>query len=185
MKAGIISFIIIVLCSFFTPALTSAQETTARSSASFADILQAQKEDDRSVVLKKYLENHNSPMAGNAEDFVIQADINNIPWDLLVAIAGTESTFGQHEPTSSCYNGWGYGVYGTNVLCFPSYTEAIKTISRALRNVYIDKFGAQDVYGIGKYYAASPTWGDHTTFFMHEIESFRATYEGNALPISL
>jgi hypothetical protein len=183
MKAGIISLLIFTLCSLF-PSLSFAQEIS-HSSASFADIVQAQQEDDRVVVLKKFLQSHNSPMASNAEDFVIQADINHIPWHLVAAIAGTESTFGQHEPTSTCHNGWGYGVYGTNVLCFPTYTDAIKTISKALRDVYIDKFGATDVYGIGKYYAASPTWGDHTSFFMHQIEDFKQEYEASALPISL
>ena len=185
MKAGIISLIILVLCSILIPSATaSAQERTEAPSASFAAILRAQKEDNRVSVLKQYLENHNSPMVDNAEDFVIQADINHIPWDLVAAIAGTESTFGQHEP-SNCYNGWGYGIYGDNVLCFNSYTEAIKTISRALRDTYIDKFGARDVYGIGKYYASSPTWGMHTDYFMKDIESFQKSYESSSLPISL
>jgi len=185
MKAGIIGLVALFVCSIFTPAASFAQEITSGPSASFADIIQAQKEDDRVLVLKKYLETHNSPMADNAEDFVLQADLNHIPWQLVAAIAGTESTFGHNEPRSGCYNGWGYGIYGDNVLCFPTYKDAIKTISKALRNVYIDRFGATDVYGIGKFYAASPAWGGHTEFFMHDIENFKTNFEANTLPISL
>ena len=185
MKAGIISIIGVILCFLFTPVASHAQEITARPSASFADIIDVQKADNRIEVLQKYLELHNSPMAPFASDFVLQADINHIPWHLVAAIAGTESTFGQHEPSSTCHNGWGFGIYGNNVLCFPSYSVAIKTISRALREQYIDKYGARDVYGIGKYYAASPAWGNHTSYFMHDIEAFKKEYELNSLSISL
>lgn len=185
MKAGIIGIISILFFFLLTPTASQAQEITARPSATFADIINVQKADNRIEVLQKYLQSHDSPMAPYASDFVLQADINHIPWHLVAAIAGTESTFGQHEPTSTCNNGWGFGIYGNNVLCFPSYTVAIKTISHALREQYIDKYGARDVYGIGKFYAASPTWGQHTAYFMHDIETFRQQFELNSLSISL
>lgn len=185
MKAGIIAIFGAFLCFLLMPSTSFAQEVTSQPSASFADINAVQKADDRAQVLQKYLTFHESPMAPFASDFVTQADLNHIPWHLLAAIAGTESTFGQHEPTLDCHNGWGFGIYGKNVLCFPSYSEAIKTISRTLRDQYIDKYGARDVYDIGKFYAASPTWGQHTAYFMHDIEEFKQQYELNSLSISL
>ncbi len=186
MKTKILYFLfsaIIFLCASHP---SFADEKASGSSATFADITTVtQSQDSRAKVLKIYLDQHNSPLAEYADFFVQQADINHIPWTLVPAIAGTESTFGQQVPWETCNNAWGYGIYGSQTLCFPSYREAIKTISKAIREQYMDKWGATDVYDIGRFYAASPTWADHTLFFMNQIQELQMQLTMQSLPISL
>lgn len=183
-KNFFISFLLLSLLTIFTPSAL-AEERSSDTSANFQQILQAKGVDVRAKILQGYLEAHNSPMAPYASVFVQSADAYNLDWKLVPAIAGVESTFGQAEPTN-CYNGWGYGIYGNNTLCFASYTEAIQTISQALREKYMDTWGATDVYSIGHIYAASPTWATHVTYFMNDIEAYRESVEYNQpLPISL
>lgn len=143
----------------------------------------AEIEDYRVVILKEYLEQYNSPFADQAAVFVREADKNNIDWKLLVAISGVESTFGQQIPYNA-NNAWGWGIYGDNMIRFTTWEEAITTISKALREKYMDQWGAQDVYQIGKYYAASPTWATRVDYFMQKIDAF-ALKNPKHLPISL
>ena len=186
MKTKIISFVFL-LTTFFLSALSTkiyAEEKAAGPSATFAHIMTQQREDHRVKSIKGYLEKNNSPLAPYADIFVAQADINSIPWDLLVAMSGTESTFGQQVPVN-CNNAWGFGIYGDQTLCFNSYPEAIATISKAIRSQYIDKWGAKDVFDIGKTYASSPMWGIHTDYFMHEVEDYQKELQMQDLPISI
>jgi hypothetical protein len=127
--------------------------------------------DKRPKVLKQFLELYNSPLAEYADVFVQEADKNNIDWRLVASIAGVESTFALHLPANS-YNAWGWGIFGTNVHYFESYEDAIKTISKGLREDYMNKWKATNVYEIGRIYAASPTWAQRVTYFMNKIEEF-------------
>lgn len=178
-----ISFLLLITLTIFTPH-AFAEEKTSLASANFAGVLKTKVGDNRAKVLQAYLQAHNSPMAPFANTFVQDADTYNLDWRLLPAIAGVESTFGQAEPVN-CYNGWGYGIYGNNMMCFYSYYEAIHTISQALREKYINTWGATDVYSIGHIYAASPTWADRVTYFMNDIEAFKENTDNQTLPISL
>ena len=181
-KNLILSFLLLTILTLFTPQAL-AEEKTHITSANFAAILKAKEEDPRAKILKGYLELHNSPLADNAQTFVEEADKYNLDWRLVASIAGVESTFGQAEP-AGCYNGWGYGIYGTNMMCFASYDDAIHTISESLREKYMDTWGATDVYDIGHYYAASPTWADRVTYFMNDMETYRASVNDNQ-PLSI
>lgn len=160
-----------------------AQKSAGSSAVPVVDIPQ-QQEDVRVIILKKYLQSYNSPFTNYAPVFVREADKNNIDWRLLVAISGVESTFGQQIPNNS-YNAWGWGIYGNNMIRFSSWEEAITTISKELKQRYIDGWGAKDVYQIGKYYAASPTWAQRVDGFMEKIDAFALKNPGQSLPISL
>lgn len=127
--------------------------------------------DHRAKVLKAYLATYNSPLADNAETFVRAADAHELDYRLVAAISGVESTFGKQLPNNS-YNAWGWGIYGDNVIRFSSYDEVIKTISKELRERYIDEWKADDVYKIGRYYAASPTWASRVDYFMEDMQKF-------------
>ena len=183
MKAGIIIFFALLVGLIAVPH-AFADEYSSGSSATFAELAAAQQQDDRVVVLKKYLQLRHSPLAPLADVFVAQADLYQLPWDLVAAMTGTESTFGQAVPVN-CNNPLGFGIFGDQMLCFPSYREAIETVSKSLRQNYLDKWGATDVCSIAKLYASSPTWCEHTTYFMNDIEAFKLKYESQALPISL
>lgn len=123
----------------------------------------------RVAILYNFLDSYNSPLKIYARNFVEEANKNNLDYRLLAAISGVESTFGQQLPYSS-YNAWGWGIYGNNALRFGSYPEAISTISKSLRENYIDSWGAKNVYQIGRFYAASPTWAQRVVYFMEKVE---------------
>lgn len=182
-KNLLISFLLLTLLTLFTPTAL-AEEKLSGSSANFAAILKTRVGDNRAKVLQKYLEKYDSPLAPYATVFVSDADEYNIDWRLVPAIAGVESTFGKAHP-ANCNNDWGYGIYGNNMLCFFSYYEAIHTVSQALREQYMNKWGATDVYSIGHLYAASPTWADRVTYFMNDIQAFKDESDNQTLPISL
>lgn len=175
-------FFLLTLLILFTPQAL-AEEKLSGPSASFAAILKAKVADHRVQILHSYLEKYNSPLTPYAGTFVREADRYGIDWKLVVSISGVESTFGKAEP-EGCNNGWGYGIYGDNMLCFTSYNDAIHTISQALREKYLNKWGATDVYSIGHLYAASPTWADRVTYFMNDIDAYQHGLEDNQ-PLSI
>lgn len=156
----------------------------AGESATLSSSKSVTAEDPRIVKLRKYLEKRNSPLAVHSGDFVREADLNRLDWRFLAAISGAESSFGLRIPANS-YNGWGWGVYGNNVKRFNSWDEAIATISGEIRSKYMNKWGAKDVYGIGRRYAASPTWATKVQYFMDQIENFEEEPKLATLPISL
>lgn len=123
----------------------------------------------RVITLYNFLGRYDSPLKDHAAVFVAEAQNYDLDWRLLVAISGVESTFAKQLPYNS-YNAWGWGIYGNNTLRFSSYPEAISTISKSLRENYIDRWGAKNVYQIGRFYAASPTWAQRVSYFMEKIE---------------
>lgn len=172
---------------FFTTALipqTVHASTISASSAAFNAEYKTVKQDNRVQVLKAYLTKRNSPLVESAATFVAQADKNKLDWKLVAAISGLESSFGKHIPYES-YNGWGWGVYGDNVHNFSSWDDGITTISKGLREQYMNKWNATDVYSIGRIYAASPTWADRVTYFMRDIERFEENLTTTTLSISI
>jgi hypothetical protein len=140
--------------------------------------------DTRTHVLQAYLEKQNSPLAAHAKTFIDSADQNNLDWKLVAAISGVESYFGQQIPANS-YNGWGYGVYGNNVRRFESWDDGIITVSQAIRNDYMNKWGAQNVFQIGQVYAADPRWAGKVLHFITQIEEFEQTYQENTASTKL
>jgi hypothetical protein len=134
-------------------------------------------------ILEKYLEDHNSPMSTSARTFVDTAQANGLDWRFVVSIAGVESTFGQHIPYNS-YNGWGWGVYGNNVIRFASWDEAITTISQTLKTRYIDR-GATTVTSIGRMYAADTAWSAKVQRIMNDISTYESNFTDTKLSISI
>lgn len=135
--------------------------------------IEAKPIDKRAKILKDYLAKHNSPLEDSAHDFIDAADQYGLDWKLVVSISGVESTFGKRIPGG--FNGWGWGVYGDNRIYFTSWREAIFTISKSLREDYVDK-GYTEPYSMNKKYASSQTWGRNVSFFMNDIEKFASTY---------
>ncbi len=161
-----------------------AQELSARSSAVLLKTPIQKTPDSRAKILKEFLEQYNSPLVPYAQDFVEIADNYNLDWKLVAAISGVESTFGKQIPYNS-YNGWGWGIYGDNMIRFASWTEGIEIVSEGLRTNYLNKWGAENVYEIGRIYAASPTWAQRVTYFMNKIDEFKDKKLVENLSISL
>ena len=153
----------------FIPQQAYAQEKASASSANIKlSEVNQEANDYRVKVLKSYLEERNSPLSENADDFVRYADKYNLDWKFVAAISGLESSFGQRIPYNS-YNAWGWGIYGDNMITFNSWEEGIGVISQGLREKYINRWGASNVYEIDSFYASSPTWAVRVDGFMNSI----------------
>jgi len=181
---NIIILFVLTLIFAFNARDIYAQQRASASSASIAIAEKETGEDYRIKILKAYLEKYNSPLAQDADSFVKYADKYNLDWKFVAAISGLESTFGQQIPYNS-YNAWGWGIYGDNIIRFKSWDEGIQTISQGLREKYMDKWGAQDIYQIGKIYASSPTWAQRVSYFMDNIQDFTLRNPQDALSLSL
>jgi hypothetical protein len=123
--------------------------------------------DNRTQILKDYLDQFNSPLAEYAEEFVGAADAYELDWRLLAAISGVESTYGKFIPRNS-YNayGWNNGDYA-----FQSWEDSIWTVTEALKEKYVNR-GANTVDKIGRIYAPpSPFWSGRVKRIMAKINS--------------
>ena len=76
-----------------------------------------------------YFKARNMPLAGMGMKMVLEAEINDIDWRLLPAIAIRESTGGKHACKKVTYNSFGWG---SCKIGFKSNEEAIETIAHNL-----------------------------------------------------
>lgn len=182
MEKILIVFSIIYLL-LVSPGKIFAAEYSSGSSAALMKPV-AGPDDNRVKILKEFLKQYNSPLVEFADSFVESADRYKLDWKLVIAISGVESTFGQQIPYNS-YNGWGWGIYGDNMIRFSSWNEGIQTVSEGLKTKYIDTWGAENVYDIGRYYAASPTWAQRVDYFMQKIQEFSDKKLATNLSLSL
>ncbi len=171
MKRLIISVFAFIIASLWTnahPAIAQENEAGAAARLTFGEITR----DERIDQLRSYLTAHNSPLTDEAGHFVAEADRLDLDWKLVVAIAGTESTFGKHIPGGS-YNAWGWGIPtgAQSGIAFGNWKQGITTVSEGLKERYIAR-GAVTVEQIGRIYAASPRWAGNVRFFMSRIEAF-------------
>lgn len=150
----------------------AAQTPEAGQGGELKQVTPVETIDPRVAAIKGYLIAHNSPMVEYAEFFVSEADRLGLPWNLVAAIAGTESTFGQHVPPGS-YNAWGWGIPtgASSGIGFSSWAAGITSVSEGLRYNYINR-GSITVEDIGHIYAASPVWATHVRYFMEKIAAF-------------
>lgn len=141
------------------------------------------RKDMRAKYLHDYLISQDSPLAPYANDFVEQADANHIDWQLLVSISGVESQYGKQIPEGS-YNPFGWGIYTNHLTSFTSWEDGIKSVSKSLREDYIDKWNAENVYDIGRLYAADPLWSNKVTNYMNHLEEYTLRNAPKSLSIS-
>lgn len=177
------ALLFVAVITIFLPHRIYAQEK-ARTPSAQPTLRPEVVEDNRVKVLRGFLASYDSPLTGSAETFVRTADKYELDWRFVAAISGVESTFGKQIPYES-YNAWGWGIYGDNMIRFTSWDEAIETISKSLREKYIDTWGAQDTYQIGRFYAASPTWAQRVEYFMQKITDYELKNPSKTLSLSL
>src|SRR3990167_6757374 len=94
--------------------------------------------DGRAKVIENYLVKYKSPMAPYAQVFVDKADVYGVDYRLIVAIAQQESNLCKFIPYET-YNCWGWGIHSKGTLGFNSFEEGIETVTRGLRQEYLDK----------------------------------------------
>lgn len=176
MKTKFLVFLLIVLFSQLVNKPAIAEKLVDENAAQSQ--IEAKKLDPKAKILAAYFAQFDSPLENHAQDFIDASNAYNLDWKLVAAIAGVESTFGKHIPGG--FNAWGWGVYGTQAIYFNSWRDGIFTVSKGLRENYLNK-GLNDPYAINRIYAASPTWGSHVTFFMAEIEKFANQFEADPI----
>jgi hypothetical protein len=176
--------IFVIIMTFVSPQKADAKTAVTSAVLTTPNEILEKAEDNRVEILRDYLESRNSPLAESAKTFVYEADKNDLDWRLVAAISGLESSFGIHIPAYS-YNGWGYGVYGNNVRRFSSWDEGVTTVSKALREEYMNKWNAQTIPEIGRIYAASPTWAVRVQYFIDSIDEFEKDQSRTTLALSL
>lgn len=131
-------------------------------------------------VITKLLKERNSPLVGSVDAFISACSEYSLDCYLLPSITGLESSFGEFtHPTSYNPFGWGGGY-----IMFDGWNHAIDTVGKGLRNNYIDR-GANDLYSIGKIYAASPTWAVRVERFMNDFKAMEEKESLQALEITL
>lgn len=136
--------------------------------------------DDRVVKMNQVLTAYKSPMAGLEKELIATAEKYGLDWTLLAAIAGTESAFGRRMP-HQCINPYGWGIYGSNRLCFESFEKAIEGVGKGLGT----KYNTSSLESIARTYNKVSTdgWTRHTRFFMNKIKN--ASVPVQELPITL
>lgn len=161
----------LLISTLLFPVTAQAQDLNAQDSQIVT--IESRPIDKRAQIIKDYLAKYNSPLEDSAQDFIDAADQYELDWRLVVSISGVESTFGKRIPGG--YNGWGWGVYGDNALYFKSWRDAIFTISKGLKENYVNR-GYTEPLAMNKIYASSPTWGTKVMYFMNDLDKFAKNY---------
>jgi len=126
--------------------------------------------DIRVTNLKSFFRKHNSPLFDYSDQIVKKADQYELDYRLLPAIAMKESTLCKNIPSNS-HNCWGWGIYGNTVTRFKSYDEAIDTISKGLKENYIDRGFVTPSQIMAKYTPSSNgSWAHAVNLVMSYLE---------------
>ena len=126
--------------------------------------------DARPEIIRDYLEVNKSPMEPYAEFIVKTADKYGLDYRLITAISQKESGLGKAMP-KDCHNGWGWGIHSEGTLCFDTWEEGIETVSKGLKEKYLDE-GYVTITDIMKKYAhpSSTTWAEGVLLYMSQME---------------
>ncbi|HTK03192.1 MAG TPA: hypothetical protein VL401_00250 [Alphaproteobacteria bacterium] len=131
---------------------------------------EVESKDARGEIIKKYLESYNSPLVPYSDLIVETADKYNLDFRLIPAIARQESNLCKIIPPSS-YNCWGWGIHSKGTLGFSSFEEGIETVSKGIRENYLDK-GYTTVEDIMSKYTpqSNGSWARGVNQFIAEME---------------
>jgi hypothetical protein len=126
--------------------------------------------DARSEIIKQYLEHYNSPLVPHSDFIVKTADKYSLDFRLIPAIAQQESNLCKIIPPES-YNCWGWGIHSKGSLGFESFEEGIETVSKGLREEYLNK-GYNSVEEIMSKYTpqSNGSWARGVNQFMAEMQ---------------
>jgi len=126
--------------------------------------------DARVELLRKYLKNYNSPLERYAEKIVHEADKYAVDFRLITAIAQQESNLCKFIPPET-YNCWGWGIHSQGTLGFESYEDGIKTVTKGLREKYLDEGLITVEQIMGRYTPMSPgSWAIGVNTFMSQMQ---------------
>lgn len=127
--------------------------------------------DARVEIIRQYLNKYNSPLEPYSKLLVETADKYDLDFRLLVAIAHQESALCKIIPENS-YNCWGWGIHSRGTLRFTSFEEGIETVSKGLRNEYLNKGYVTVDEIMDKWVPHSPerAWSKAVNHFIQNME---------------
>ncbi len=126
--------------------------------------------DARPGIVRNYLLTYDSPIANYSQKIVQVADKYNLDFRLITAIAQQESNLCKRIPPGS-HNCWGWGIHSAGSLGFDSYDEGIETVSKGLRQNYLNK-GYTEVDDIMRIYTplSDGSWARGVKIFMEDMQ---------------
>lgn len=129
-----------------------------------------QPQDARAEIVRQFFEKYKSPLEPYAKHVIEAADTYDVDFRLIPAIAMQESNLCLKAPKDS-NNCWGFGIYGMKVTRFPSYPEAIETVTRTLAREYKGK-GLHTPEEIMRKYTPSSngSWAYSVSHFMEVLQ---------------
>lgn len=126
--------------------------------------------DARGALVKQYLASYNSQLEPYANFIVETADHYGVDFRLITAIAQQESNLCKKIPAGT-YNCWGWGIHSQGTLGFDSFEEGIETVTKGLRDDYLNKgyVTVEDI--MSKYTPLSQgSWAAGVTAFMDQMQ---------------
>lgn len=128
--------------------------------------------DGRAKIIENFLKQYKSPLAPYSNTFIQVADKYQLDYRLLPAISMQESNGGKKVINNS-FNPFGYGIYGSLVIKFSSWEEAIERVGRALREDYLNQGLKTPTQIMAKYTPPSlekgGAWAKGVSIFMEEL----------------
>lgn len=126
--------------------------------------------DARPEIIRQYLASYNSPLEPLAGKIVEAADKYGLDYRLITAIAQQESNLCKIIPQET-YNCWGWGIHSKGTLGFDSFEEGIETVSKGLKEEYVDKGYTTPEEIMAKYTPLSNgSWAFGVNKFMGDME---------------
>lgn len=130
------------------------------------DIIEA---DVKVGLIEQYLTENDSPLAPYAYFVVETAEKYGLDYRLITAIARKESGLCRAIPEGS-HNCWGWGIHSKGTLMFDSFEEGVETVSKGIKENYIDQGYTTLEEIMGKYTPLSQgTWAEGVNFYMEQI----------------
>lgn len=153
-----------------TPNTYRLYQALPQTQSEITDTIQVQ--DGRVKIVEDFFSDYNSNLKPHAQTFIDVADKHHIDYRLLPAIAMQESNGGKKMPKDS-FNPFGFGIYGSKILKFESFDEAIEVVGESLRVDYIDQ-GLKTPFEIMSKYtppslSKGNAWAKGVSSFMEEL----------------
>lgn len=127
--------------------------------------------DARPMLIKKYLEKYQSPLAPYSDLIFQISEDYGFEYYWIVAIAQQESNLCKKAPEDS-FNCWGYGIHKKGTLGFDSYELAIRSYAEYLKREYFDKGLNTPELMMKKYCPNSNgSWAAGVNQFIEELKS--------------
>lgn len=128
--------------------------------------------DARAKILEQFFKSYHSTLTSYSDCFIQVADKYKLDYRLLPAISMQESNGGRKVILNS-FNPFGFGIYGSKVIKFNSWEEAIETVGKALRQDYLNQGLNTPEKIMTKYtppsLAKGEAWAKGVSTFMEEL----------------